>query len=241
VSIGKFGKLPKKHDARNLQLADYVAADAEIPPLHRAWSPARATWSMFGNDSVGCCTVAAAGHLMQAWTANEGVPFSPTTQQILDAYSAITGYEPDDPSTDRGATMLSVLKYWRNVGIAGHKIVAFAEVDPSDVRMLALAQVWFGGLYSGFILPASIYSQTIWSDITSPGRYGHAMAVGDRDPFSWTSVTWQELQRMTREFMACRGDEHYAVLSTDWTGPDEMAPNGLLLDELMYDLEVVTK
>jgi hypothetical protein len=240
VRIGKLGRLPKQHDERTLQLASYVAPGVEVPPLHQAWSPARATWSMFGNDAVGCCTVAAAGHLMQAWTANEGAPFSPTTQQILDAYSAITGYDPNDPSTDRGATMLSVLKYWRNIGIGDHKIVAFVELDRSNVRMLALAHAWFGGTYSGFWLPSSYPSETIWKDDDSPGRYGHAMALVDRDPFTWTAVTWARLQRMTPEYLR-HADEHYAVLSTDWTGPDETAPNGLLLDELMYDLERVTK
>ena len=39
------------------------------------------------------------------------------------------GFRPGDPSTDRGAYALDVLNYWRQSGIAGHRIAAYAAVD----------------------------------------------------------------------------------------------------------------
>jgi hypothetical protein len=49
---------------------------------------------MMGNDKVGDCTCAAAGHLVMDWTANTGKEVVPSSQQIVAAYSAITGYNP---------------------------------------------------------------------------------------------------------------------------------------------------
>jgi hypothetical protein len=239
---GKFGKLPKKVDPqrRTLQLKDYIAAAVPIPPLHKAWSPASTSWPWLGNDVAGCCAVTAAGHLIQNWTTNDGAPFVPSTQQILDVYTELGGYDPQDPSTDRGLYMYDVLRHWKRHGIAGHTISAWVEVDPQSLRDVALALYWCGGLYAGFLLPESYQRESVWRDTDSPGRYGHATAIFDRSPFTLTCATWARLQRMLVRYLR-RCDELYCPLSTDWTGPDEVAPNGLLHQELLRDLELVTR
>ncbi len=54
---------------------------------------------MMENDQIGDCTCAAAEHLIMEWTANAGKKMvTPSDKQIVAAYSAITGLQPDDRS-----------------------------------------------------------------------------------------------------------------------------------------------
>lgn len=244
MMIGKLGKREPKLDARTLKLANYLDTPRLPPlPLSRAWSPKCDGWPMLGNDLVGCCTCAAAGHAIQAWTANDGRQVTVTTADVLAAYSAISGYDPTRPETDRGAYMLDALQHWRNTGIGGHRILAFVELDPSDHVQIMQAACLFGTVYLGLWLPESAKHETIWQSTGGmPGGWGgHAVSLFDWDPYTRTCVTWGRLQRMTPEFHDRYCDEAYAVLSTDWTGPDRVAPNGFGLDALLADLSMVTQ
>ena len=70
-----------------------------------------------GNDKIGDCTCAAAGHLIMEWTSlAQPKMFTPTDPQIVAAYSAITGYNPKTGANDNGAAELDVLNYWRKTG-----------------------------------------------------------------------------------------------------------------------------
>ena len=87
---------------------------------------------MMHNDTIGDCTCAAAGHLVMEWTANVGAETTPADADILAAYSAITGYDPKTGANDNGAVETDVLNYWRKTGIAGHKIMAYAALEPGN-------------------------------------------------------------------------------------------------------------
>ncbi|HUU95978.1 MAG TPA: hypothetical protein VM487_09565 [Phycisphaerae bacterium] len=242
--IGKLGKLEPKRDARTLWLADYLETPRLPPlPLSRAWSPkCDPVWPMLGNDLVGCCTCAAAGHMIATWTANEGHQITLTEAEVLAAYSAISGYVPGQPDTDRGAYMLDALKHWRNVGIGGHKILAFAKLNPADHTQILQAVELFGAVYLGLWLPTTAQGEAIWANTGgTPGSWGgHAVGAMNWDPYTRTCVTWGHTQKMTPEFHDRYCDEAYAVLSEDWTGPDRVAPNGFDLDRLLEDLGRVT-
>ena len=84
---------------------------------------------MLGNDQVGDCVIAAMLHYIMAAQANVGKSVTFTTQQALDLYSAITGYNPSDPSTDQGTAWTDALAYWQSTGCCGHKILGWAAVD----------------------------------------------------------------------------------------------------------------
>src|ERR1039458_319014 len=76
---------------------------------------------------------AAGGRLLMEWTANSGKKmFPPTYKQIVAAYSAITGYNPVTGANDNGANEGDVLNYWRQTGIAGHKIGAYVALEPAN-------------------------------------------------------------------------------------------------------------
>lgn len=241
----KLGKRPAKHDPRTLRLAAYLPAELPPIPQEHAWSPAVDSWPMFRNDTVGDCTCAGAAHQIRTWTGNENPPSAALTDaDVIAMYAAVTGYNEADPSTDQGAYLLDVLKYWRSTGIASHKIAAFAQV-PLKEDLVRAAIYLFGGLYVGLLLPISAQEQAVWDVETTagdgqPGSWGgHCVVVIDYDADGLTCVTWGELRRMTWAFFATYCDEAYAIVSPDWI-QDEQSPSGLDLAALQADLAQVS-
>jgi hypothetical protein len=241
--IGKFGKLPARHDPRTLRLAKYIDQERPLrPKLYREWSTTVAQWGMYANDVYGSCTCAAAAHAIRCWSVNDGAPNPVTTEDVLAAYSAVSGFDPSRPETDRGAYILDVLHHWRTVGIGGHRIKAYLALDPQDHMQRMMAIELGGCIYSGYMLPDTIWHERVWADTS--GRLGsaggHAMIVPSYSPSSLTAITWNREQLMTPEFADWACDESYVLLSEDFTGEDGVAPNGFRLDELWRDLERVT-
>src|SRR6516225_4106846 len=137
----KLGKLPARVDPRTLSLAHYV--DREVlpapPPVLDLSAPV-AEWPMYANDRLGDCTTAAAGHMIEAWTAAAaGAPVEVTEASVLAAFDAV---KIVDPATgDEGAVELDVLRLWRSAGIGGHRVGAFARVARGD-RDLVTTGAW---------------------------------------------------------------------------------------------------
>ncbi|MDD5301491.1 MAG: hypothetical protein PHS14_00165 [Elusimicrobia bacterium] len=244
----KLGKAAPRLDPRTLRLAAYLPA--ELPEIPAAADYSRAVpsgaWGMLANDRLGDCTCAAAGHLIQQWTGSVGSAVTPADADIVAAYSAITGYNPADPSTDRGAVELDVLNFWRAAGIAGHKIGAYAAVDPRDRAHVRAGAYLFGGLYLGVALPRSAQAQDTW-DVAgdgpdaAPGSWGgHAVSVAAYDADGLYIVTWGALKRVTWAFWDRYVDEAYAVLSPDFLDGKGQTPAGFNLAQLQQDLAAVT-
>jgi hypothetical protein len=128
-STMRLGKRPRRHDARTLKLARYVME--ELPPAPPAvdYSHGISDFGMMLNDQLGCCTIAAAGHAVQVWTANAAAEVSFPDPIILDYYKAWDGYNPADPSSDQGGVELDVLNAWRQQGFAGQSLDAYVAID----------------------------------------------------------------------------------------------------------------
>jgi hypothetical protein len=249
----KLGKQPARHDPRTLLFATYVTAAMPAPPPNlNLTTKMKVPWGMMDNAQVGDCTCAAAGHLMMEWTSNaQSKIFTPSDAQIIAAYSAITGYNPKTGANDNGAQEIDVLNYWRQTGIAGHKIQAYVALEPSNHTHIIDGTWIFGGSYIGLALPKSAQSQTsnkqIWSvppggpvGDGAPGSWGgHAVPVVAYDSRSLTVVTWGTLQTMTWGFWAAYCDEAYAILSPDFLkqkGRQSVTPDGFNLAQLQEDL-----
>ena len=233
-----FGKLPKKSDSRTLLLSlslsgglltgqreptDDVCNDKLVAP---------GSWGELGNNRRKDCAIAAAGHAEMLWAAKYHQPRpNPTDKQILDAYSEITGYDPANPeTTDKGADLLSVLKYWQKTGIAHQKIGAFAEILPPDVETLRWAIDSLGLAYVGLQLSAATAAPKagdIKSDFTTPRQwwnpatwqnplYGHCVIyTGFRSDKTFTCVSWGTVMTVTEEFHKAYCDEAYAILAPE--------------------------
>lgn len=240
----KLGKSHPHHDDRLFQLANYIAGDLPKAPTSVDLTKKISVWPMLANDTVGDCTCAAAGHTIHGWTANVGSPIILSDKDVLSAYSAITGYSPSKPGSDRGAQMQDVLKYWRKTGVGKHRIGAYAGVEPGNFEHIKLSVNMFGVCYLGVALPISAQRQNVWSvppggarGAGAPGSWGgHAITALAYDHYGVTVVTWGALKRMTWAFLSTYADEAYAVLSADWINGKKQSPTGFDFSVLQKDL-----
>ncbi len=243
----RLGLRPAKHDQRTLRLAKYVQA---LPPAPEVvdWTAKVASWPMHMNDKIGCCALATASHQIRAWSANSpnGGEVHLTDADVLEAYKSVGGYRPGRPFSDRGCVELNVLRYWRTHGIGGHKIGAFVGVSPKNRESIKDAIWLFGGLYTGFALPRSARTQTVW-DVPLGGAVGsgsrnswggHAVPILQADARGVTCVTWGALKRLSWAFVEAYMDEAYAIISQDFLD-DGKSPSGFDLVALTEDLAEV--
>jgi hypothetical protein len=83
----KLGKHLPKFDKRTLLFGKYLTSALQPPPPAVDYSKPVAVWPMMGNDTYGDCTCAAAGHMVEEWTANTGTEKTLSNTQILAAYN----------------------------------------------------------------------------------------------------------------------------------------------------------
>jgi hypothetical protein len=243
--IGKLGRKAPRRDSRTLQLANYVDHGVlpQVPPKFD-WGRAVDKWPVMLNDRLGDCTCAAVGHTLQCWSANVGQEVILPDDEILHLYEAVSGYDPATGANDDGAVELDVLNYWRQTGVAGHKIAAYVALEPGNHDHMRIATFLFGAVYTGIALPQTIQGQEVWSvppegltGAGAPGSLGgHAVPIIGYDAAGLLCVTWGYIQRLTYGFWAAYGEEAYGILSPDWTTGAKRAPNGFDITALQDDL-----
>ena len=241
------GKKPARPGSVTLKLSAVLnPAALPAPPDTFGWSEAVASWFMLGNDKFADCVFAGAAHETKLWAAASGryVPF--TTTDVLEDYSAVTGFQIDDPATDQGTDLQAAAAYRQKTGIrdaAGtrHKIDAYAAIAAADISELAMATWLFGAAGVGLQLPASAQPQfnadEPWSDVSGPGRTGHyAPCIGRNSAGNFLFVTWGRLQAATPQWISTYMDEGLAYLSVEQL-KDNVAPSGYNLDALTQYLK----
>lgn len=247
----KLGKQRPKIDSRTLMFGAYLTRELAPPPAAVDYSKPVKNWPMMANGQYGDCTCAAAGHMIEEWTANTGQQETLTDAQILKAYNHFA-----KGNADAGANMLDVLKYWRKTGIGHDKITAFAQLEPENDVQLKDAVNIFGACYIGlelpdFAVPPDTDFLTIPWIVPASGAKGNAApnpenghcvpAVAYDSRFIYI-VTWGAIKTMTWNFYDTYADEAYAVLSSDWIDKKVgTAPNGFNMAALQQDLEAVGK
>lgn len=171
--------------AVKLRLASYLNWRVlPTPPDHFGHTSLVQSWGMLGNDDYGDCAIAGPCHQIMLATAEAGAAAQFDTKSALQNYSAITGFDPNDPSTDQGTAIDDMARYWRHHGLVdangtAHKITAYLDLTPGDTRELWLA-AWLLplGVGCGYDLPQSAVDQAqngqIWDVVKgSPIVGGH--------------------------------------------------------------------
>jgi hypothetical protein len=182
--------------------------------------------------------------MVMEWSSNASTEITPSDDDIVRAYSAVSGYDPHTGQNDNGAVEIDVLNYWRKTGVGGHKIAAYAALEPRNHAHVKAACYLFGGAYIGLALPLSAQNQRVWSVTrgpdAEPGSWGgHAVNVCAYDAHYLTVVTWGQLLKMSWAFWDKYCDEGYAVLSQDFINHGQ-APNSIDFATLQADLKQVT-
>jgi hypothetical protein len=244
----KLGRKAAAHDVRTLEFGDYLLTGSAAPkaPATFSWADKVTTWPIMGNDRLGDCVIAGAGHTEQVWTTNNGNPLIIPDDQIIKAYADVSGYDPATGMNDWGCVLLDAMKYWRRVGIGGRKITAFVSVQPAAFKRIMQAIYLFEVALVGLNLPVWSYLQWQAGQIWQPGPGadglpgswgGHLIPLMAYAPGFVAGPTWGRMQQMTWTFIAKYCDEIYIPLGPDLIGPNGRSPGGFNWKQLNKDLQ----
>src|SRR5690349_6691028 len=128
------GLKPARPDAIQFKLKDFMDLSALPTPPAKFGHGMNLVYGMLANNSVSDCVIAGAMHEEMLWSSEHGtVPPFTAASAVLE-YTAITGYNPNNPRTDQGTDMQIAASYRRRVGLRDavgnrHKIDAYLEVS----------------------------------------------------------------------------------------------------------------
>lgn len=218
------------------------------PPVAIDWlKPFTGTWGMLGNDNVGDCTAAGAIHATQTIAhAGLNVDLIFADSDAMTMYQAISGYVPGNEATDVGATLQDALGYWRNVGLRGHKIAAFAQIDITDLSLVRNCIALFGSVYCGLTIVQSAMDQVNagkpWTltGKSSKTLGGHCVPVSAYNSTTMKCVTWGQVQAMDLTFFQRYFDEAWVPISEDWITSGSKSPAGIDVAMLNADYMALT-
>lgn len=191
------------------------------PPPSILYADPAITWDMYGNADYGDCEEAGYGHYVNQTTFyGTGVEIKPTLTDVLGMYSAITGFNPKDPSTDQGTYTQDLLAYGRKTGLAGHKLIAYAAINAANPTTVKQAIAFFGQLLIGIQFPDTAMEQfnagQDW-DVVRGAKLegGHCVLIVGYDQDGLDLITWGKRIRMTWAFWKKYTDEAWILFDAD--------------------------
>lgn len=247
----RLGKTPARPNAVKLKLSDYVdTAAIVVPTTYGHQKLVTDQWGMLGNDNYGDCVLAGGDHETMLFNKEAGKEVIFTEQNALADYSAITGFNPNDPNTDQGTDMQVAAAYRQKTGLVDstgvrHKVGAYLAIDKRSKHEFMIAMSHFSALGIGIEFPGSAMDQfnedKNWSVVKGAtiegGHYIPGLAYNSSYVYI---VTWGKLIRATWGFIDKYCDEAVVYLSA------EMLTNGVSLDgfnlpQLQADLSAISK
>lgn len=218
----KLGKLPAQPARPQLRLAE-LATVLPLPPASVDRYSEVTAWPMYGNDQYGDCVEAGTGHHEEQISRyGQGTTVEVTDADVLGMYSAVTGFNPDDPNTDQGTNVQDALVWWRKgSGLAGHAISAYASIDLNNATEIKQSIAIFGAVGIGFNFPAFAMDQfnagKPWDVQKANAKIegGHyVIALGYDGTYVYV-ITWGKVQKMTWAFFRKYVDEGWVVIDDE--------------------------
>jgi hypothetical protein len=246
VANFKLGKAPAAPRPTDFKFSEFASSIA-LPsvPSRFGHGSAYSDWKMLGNDRYGDCVWAGAAHehmLINKVVHHTDVPFDDNS--VLGDYSAATGFDPNDPSTDNGTDVHLALSYRRKTGIADsngqrHTIGAYVALDPKSWDHLEQATYIFGAVGIGIQFPSSAMDQfnagEPWDVVAgSQIEGGHYVptvgSVASADQV--TVLTWGKHQAMTKAFYEEYNDEAWVYITNEELRSDGKGLHGFDVGKL---------
>ncbi len=184
----KLGLRPAVIPSSLISLKDALPSGAALrAPSEIHWGREIATWGMMGNSTYGDCAFASSFHLIMLMTGLANRMIVGSDEEVLAGYSAVTGFNPDDPSTDQGAILSEVLAYWQQHGFVAerqtHRLAAFTNIDPRDLSALKFAVAHLAGVDTGVKMTQTAMQEFLagkpWSDTSDQNIEGGHCLSGD--------------------------------------------------------------
>jgi hypothetical protein len=237
----------------HLRLSRYLTA--RLPP-----APSSADYSadalpslrdIMGNDTLGDCVIASANHVQGVVTGNAGALVQATLADIIKQYSAIGGFDPNNPiATDQGCDEVTALNWYVANGFAdGVKPLGWVYIDGANADEVKSAISLFEhliictGLPDSWVSPFPSGDGFTWGASTPDPNNGHSyMAVG-YDTRGARIDTWGLFGTQTYAALAqCSttptGGGCYCILTPEMlTKGATKAPNGVAWSDLISDFD----
>lgn len=244
----KLGRKAGDPNKPRLRLSRFLSDTAPTYPENRDYISKVANWPMYLNDRLGDCTCATVGHTIQVLTTyGQGQTVAVSDNDVLTAYEAVSGYNPNTGANDDGAVVQDVLNYWRKTGVGGHNILAFAYVEPSNTEELFAAMNLFGTIYLGIDFPNTAFDQLdagepwdVVDGAVSEGGHAINAAYYDVSDKMWKVITWGQVQPMTQAFWDKYVDEAWVVISHEWFNAQGNSPTGINMYALGEEFRSLT-
>lgn len=245
MSSLKLGKKPAR-DAVDFKFSTYTT---NLPPAKGGHYLLVTDWQgMLGNDKLGDCVCAEAGHGTILFNQEAGKLVKILEGDVISMYSAVTGYTPDDPSTDQGTDMQVAASYRRKTGLLDskgyrHKILAYLALSVANTAQMKQAVYYFGGFGLGIQFPDSAMTQfnegKNWTVVKgSKIEGGHDVWVCGYDSEFVYLVTWGRLIKATWAFVTHYMDEGLVYLSQEALNNNKSL-EGFNLAQLESDLKTL--
>ena len=244
----KYGKLPARHDSRDLLYASYAPELIRVPAVYKRQLHAFGDWQMLGNDQYGDCVFAGADHETMMWDKEGGHKATFSADTALSDYAAVTGFDPVTGEGDNGTDVRTALGYRRKTGLADtegkrHKLAGYVALEVGNIAHVKEAIYLFGAVGLGFEVPASAQQQFAdgqpWTVVPGqPIEGGHYVPAIGYGPRSVYVVTWGRTQEMSWQFFSTYTDEAYGLLSAEFLRSGR-SPAGFSLAQLKTDLRAL--
>lgn len=246
-----------------LKIADYLDKGTLPPsPTSCDWSPPAISVveDIEGNGEYGDCVLAEEAHFIALVTGNAGTLYSYTAAQTLAAYSAITGFNPNVPSSDQGTDPIAALNYFMaNAYADGSKLSGYLLVDATNQQEVEFALSAFGNLKMWLSLPDPYVNPFpsangfVWDVGTPDPSNGHCIGgcgynkiqVLGTTPQGITIMTWGMIGTMTwaavsQLCVASAGGGLAVRVTPDWLNKaTQKTPSGFAWSDLISDFDAM--
>jgi hypothetical protein len=242
----KLGKDAPKFNEKTMLFSRYVNAAAPPPPPEKTYYEYKIppeTIGMYGNDLVGDCVVAGMFHWLMLITAHAGKIVIPGPDDWKKVYSDITGWNEATGENDNGMAVTDGLNYWQTVGLCGHKIDGWAQLDNKNMLRRNQGLYTFFGVGVGIQCPQSAQDQfnagQTWTYVpNSPIEGGHFILESGYGKDGRNFESWGKGDvKGDNGFDQQYTDETYIVLTKDLIEEaSDLSPTGMNWDALVADL-----
>jgi hypothetical protein len=240
----KFGRKPPKN-APSLKLASFLTGIIPNHPSSEDYLSRLQNWQMLGNDQYGDCVAVTWANMRRLVTAVLSTENYPAMDQVTALYKT---QNPNFPTQDDGMDIQTCLEYLHNTGGPdGTKVVAFAQVDLSNLEEVRAALAIFGCLWIGINVQQAnmtqFYQGQPWDYVSgSPKDGGHSVIGGGYTGQASNDVrfiTWAQETGFTDIFWNKQVEEVWAVVWPEQLGSVEFQ-QGIDLNKLAADYKALT-
>ena len=241
----KLGLLPNDPAKPRMRFAEIFTGIVPEHPESADYLAGTSGWKMLGNDQYGDCVAVGMANTTRHITGKLATEDYPDQAEVFQMYATQNGglNSRDLPNRDGGMVIQDCLAWWNKNTWAGRKLVAFAQVDFHDERLLKAAIAIFGGVVIGFsVTDANMQQFSSGKPFdyvrTSRVRGGHLVMCGGYTPELITQVTWSKTTSFTKSCIQNQWSECWVPILPEHLGTKafQQGISGKKLAEAYFNL-----